>query len=34
MAKFGMPSLVFALKREKSVAGVTNIRKTKFPHWR
>jgi hypothetical protein len=34
MAKWGMPSLVFALQRKKSDAGVTNIRNMKSPHWR
>ena len=34
MARWGMPSPVFALKGRNSDAGVTNIRNTASPHWR
>jgi putative SOS response-associated peptidase YedK len=34
MARWGMPSPVFALKGKKTDPGVTNIRNTKSPHWR
>jgi putative SOS response-associated peptidase YedK len=34
MARWGMPSPVFALAGKKSDAGVTNIRNLKSPHWR
>jgi putative SOS response-associated peptidase YedK len=34
MARWGMPSPVFALKGRNSDPGVTNIRNTKSPHWR
>src|SRR5471030_900781 len=34
MARWGMPSPVFALKGRNSDAGVTNIRNVKSPHWR
>jgi putative SOS response-associated peptidase YedK len=34
MARWGMPSPVFALKGEKSDPGVTNVRNVKSPHWR
>jgi putative SOS response-associated peptidase YedK len=34
MARWGMPSPVFALKGKKSDPGVTNIRNVKSPHWR
>ncbi len=34
MARWGMPSPVFALRGKKSDPGVTNIRNVKSPHWR
>jgi putative SOS response-associated peptidase YedK len=34
MARWGMPSPVFALKGKKSDRGVTNVRNVKSPHWR
>jgi putative SOS response-associated peptidase YedK len=34
MARWGMPSPVFALQGKKSDPGVTNIRNTKSSHWR
>jgi putative SOS response-associated peptidase YedK len=34
MARWGMPSPVFALKGRNSDSGVTNIRNVKSPHWR
>jgi putative SOS response-associated peptidase YedK len=34
MARWGMPSPVFALKGRNSDAGVTNVRNTASPHWR
>jgi putative SOS response-associated peptidase YedK len=34
MARWGMPSPVFALKGKKTDRGVTNVRNTKSPHWR
>jgi putative SOS response-associated peptidase YedK len=34
MARWGMPSPVFALKGKNSDPGVTNIRNVKSPHWR
>ena len=34
MARWGMPSPVFALKGRKSDPGVTNVRNVKSPHWR
>jgi putative SOS response-associated peptidase YedK len=34
MARWGMPSPVFALKGRNSDTGVTNIRNVKSPHWR
>jgi putative SOS response-associated peptidase YedK len=34
MARWGMPSPVFALKGRNSDPGVTNVRNTKSPHWR
>ena len=34
MARWGMPSPVFALKGKKSDPGVTNVRNMKSPHWR
>jgi hypothetical protein len=34
MARWGMPSPIFALKGKKSDPGVTNIRNVKSPHWR
>jgi putative SOS response-associated peptidase YedK len=34
MARWGMPSTVFALKGRNSDTGVTNIRNVKSPHWR
>lgn len=34
MAKWGMPSPVFALKGKKTDPGVTNVRNVKSPHWR
>src|ERR1700738_5570830 len=34
MARWGMPSPVFALQGQKSDPGVTNVRNVKSPHWR
>ena len=34
MARWGMPSPVFALEGKKSDPGVTNVRNTKSSHWR
>jgi putative SOS response-associated peptidase YedK len=34
MARWGMPSPVFALKGRATDPGVTNIRNVKSPHWR
>ena len=34
MARWGMPSPLFALEGKKSDPGVTNIRNVKSPHWR
>jgi putative SOS response-associated peptidase YedK len=34
MARWGMPSPVFALKGRISDSGITNIRNTASPHWR
>ena len=34
MARWGMPSPVFALQGKKSDPGVTNVRNTKSSHWR
>jgi putative SOS response-associated peptidase YedK len=34
MARWGMPSPVFALKGKKCDPGVTNVRNVKSPHWR
>ena len=34
MARWGMPSPVFALKGRKTDPGVTNVRNVKSPHWR
>jgi putative SOS response-associated peptidase YedK len=34
MARWGMPSPIFALKGRNSDSGVTNIRNVKSPHWR
>jgi putative SOS response-associated peptidase YedK len=34
MARWGMPSPVFALKGKKTDPGVTNVRNTKSSHWR
>ena len=34
MARWGMPSPVFALKGKTSDPGVTNVRNVKSPHWR
>ena len=34
MARWGMPSPVFALQGKKSDPGVTNVRNVKSPHWR
>ncbi len=34
MARWGMPSPVFALKGKKSDPGVTNVRNVASPHWR
>jgi len=34
MARWGMPSPVFALAGKKTDSGVTNIRNVKSPHWR
>src|SRR5438105_10953805 len=33
MARWGMPSPIFALKGKKSDPGVTNVRNVKSPHW-
>src|ERR1700709_2158907 len=34
MARWGMPSPIFALQGKKVDKGVTNVRNTKSPHWR
>ena len=34
MARWGMPSPVFALKGRNSDPGVTNVRNVSSPHWR
>jgi putative SOS response-associated peptidase YedK len=34
IARWGMPSPVFALKGKKSDPGITNVRNVKSPHWR
>lgn len=34
MARWGMPSPVFALQGKKTDPGVTNVRNVKSPHWR
>jgi putative SOS response-associated peptidase YedK len=34
MARWGMPSPVFALKGKKSDPGITNVRNVTSPHWR
>lgn len=34
LARWGMPSPLFALKGKKTDSGVTNIRNVKSPHWR
>ena len=34
MARWGMPSPVFALKGRNADSGITNIRNVKSPHWR
>ena len=34
MARWGMPSPAFALEGKSADKGVTNVRKTKSPHWR
>ena len=34
MARWGMPSPVFALQGKKSDPGVTNVRNVTSPHWR
>jgi putative SOS response-associated peptidase YedK len=34
MARWGMPSLIFALKGRNCDSGVTNIRNAASPHWR
>jgi putative SOS response-associated peptidase YedK len=34
MARWGMPSPIFALKGRNSDSGVTNVRNVKSPHWR
>ena len=34
LARWGMPSPIFALKGKKTDAGVTNIRNVTSPHWR
>ena len=34
MARWGMPSPVFALQNKKADPGVTNVRNVKSPHWR
>ena len=33
LARWGMPSPIFALKGKKTDAGVTNIRNVNSPHW-
>ena len=34
VARWGMPSPVFALQNKKTDPGVTNVRNAKSPHWR
>jgi len=34
MARWGMPSPLFALQGKKTDPGITNVRNTKSPHWR
>ena len=34
MARWGMPSPVFALKGRNADGGITNVRNVKSPHWR
>ena len=34
LARWGMPSPIFALKGRKTDAGVTNVRNVTSPHWR
>jgi putative SOS response-associated peptidase YedK len=34
LARWGMPSPIFALKGRKTDAGVTNVRNVSSPHWR
>jgi putative SOS response-associated peptidase YedK len=34
LARWGMPSPVFALKGRNSDSGVTNVRNVASPHWR
>ena len=34
LARWGMPSPIFALKGRRTDPGVTNIRNVKSPHWR
>lgn len=34
MARWGMPTPVFALKGRNSDSGITNVRNVKSPHWR
>ena len=34
MARWGMPSPVFALEGRNSDSGITNVRNVKSPHWR
>jgi putative SOS response-associated peptidase YedK len=34
LARWGMPSPLFALKGKKCDSGVTNVRNAKSPHWR
>ncbi len=34
MARWGMPSPLFALKGKKSDPGITNVRNVSSPHWR
>ena len=34
LARWGMPSPLFALKGKKTDPGVTNIRNAQSPHWR
>jgi len=34
MARWGMPSPIFALKGRNSDSGVTNVRNVSSPHWR